>query len=87
MRPGDPPVSDFSSLVVWLSSIAFINLGGVENPVSGKVEVNLDTARQMIDFLDILRDRTRGNLDPAEARLLDRVFELKILYSRQAAPR
>lgn len=87
MRPGAASRTDFASLVVLLSSTALINLGGAENPVSGKIEVNLDSARQMIDFLDVLRDKTRGNLSPSEAQMLDCVYELKLLYTRQTSSR
>lgn len=44
-------------------------------------EVNLDVARRLIDLLDLLRDRTRGNLKPEEARFLDACLQqLRMRY-------
>ena len=60
------PVS-FSSFMVSLATSAMAHLG--EGPAGG--EVNIELARNSIDLLGILKEKTAGNLDDEEARLLD----------------
>ena len=77
--PGEPSL--FSEFVISLSSSAFISLGQMPNPASGVVEPDLASAASMIDVLEMLKVKTRGNLTPYEAGLLEKiVYELKILY-------
>ena len=76
----------FNSFVVSLASTAFIHLGELADPVTGRSEVSLEGARQMIDILDMLREKTRGNLDSAEAELMNGVlYELKLKYASKAS--
>ena len=85
--PGEPsPTVQFNAFVVSLASTAFIHLGELADPVTGRNETNLDGARQMIDILDMLREKTRGNLDPAETELMNGVlYELKLKYASKAS--
>jgi len=69
----------FVSLVRNLAATAAANLGEMPNPFSGQVEVDLDGARQVIDLLQALQLKTRGNLTADEARLLESLlYDLKI---------
>lgn len=61
---------DFSSFVVSLATQAMMMLGEVPHPESGKRGVNMEAARQTIDILGLLEDKTQGNLTDAEAHLL-----------------
>jgi Domain of unknown function (DUF1844) len=86
-RPREPrdsaalPEINFSAFVISLSTQALVHLGEVPNPVSGKVEHDLSVAKQMIDILGILREKTRGNLDQGEEKLLeDALYDLRIRY-------
>ena len=79
---------DFSSFILSLTSTAFIHLGEMEDPVTHKVQVQLDAARQMIDIIDMLHEKTRGNLDPQEEEFVSGIlFELKMRYSQKAGAR
>lgn len=81
-----PAAVQFNAFVVSLASTAFIHLGEIADPVTGRSEINLDGARQMIDILDMLREKTRGNLDPAETELMNGVlYELKLKYTSKAS--
>jgi len=60
----------FLSLVVSLHGSAWIALGKVANPVSGKVEKDLEAARAHINLLETLKVKTKGNLSPEEDKLL-----------------
>ncbi|HEY3175744.1 MAG TPA: DUF1844 domain-containing protein [Candidatus Polarisedimenticolia bacterium] len=93
VRRGDQPAAEgpleavqFSSFVISLATTAFIQLGEMEDPVTSRKETNLDGARQMIDIIDMLRQKTRGNLDPAEKELIEGIlFELKLRYTEKAS--
>ena len=75
-----PPIN-FSTFVLSLSTSAAMNLGGYQDPVSGHVPRNLPMAKQSIDILGILKDKTKGNLDAEEERLLDSaLYELRMQY-------
>ncbi|MBM4364987.1 MAG: DUF1844 domain-containing protein [Deltaproteobacteria bacterium] len=67
MPAAEPPVT-FSTFIVSLASSALAHLGRAEG-----VDVPEDRALavQTLEVLDLLATKTRGNLDPEEARLLD----------------
>jgi len=69
---------------VFLSSMtiqAMIALGRLENPASGKSDLNLDQARFLIDTMGIIQEKTKGNLDQDETQLLeDSLFNLRMMY-------
>ena len=64
----------FLQLVLGLSQSAMIALGKLMNPITRKVETDLDAARDTIDTLAALEARTRGNLEPDEARVLQQAL-------------
>ena len=77
------PEMDFSSFVIFLASMAQMNLGSIPNPETGKTGVNTVGAKQMIDILDIMKNKTKGNLTVGEDTLLDQVlFNLRMHYVR-----
>ena len=85
-RPPGQPKVEFSSFILSLASTAFIQLGELEDPATHKVEMNLEGASQMIEILDMLHDRTRGNLDPQEEEFLSGIlYELKLKYAQKAS--
>ncbi len=78
-EPGTPSI--FSEFVLSLASSCFMSLGQIPSPVTGQGEVDLEGAGSMIDILQMLQVKTRGNLDPQERELLERtLFQLKMLY-------
>ncbi|UCE84913.1 MAG: DUF1844 domain-containing protein [Deltaproteobacteria bacterium] len=76
------PAVDFSTFLVSMSTSALYNLGLVADPSTGKRgEVDLTAARHTIDLLEVLKEKTRGNLEEAETRLLDSLlFELRMRF-------
>ncbi|MCC6502927.1 MAG: DUF1844 domain-containing protein [Deltaproteobacteria bacterium] len=77
---GLPPL-DFSTFILSLSSSVLMNLGLVENPMTGKTEKEPAVARQTIDLLTLLKEKTAGNLSEEEGKLLDNVLhELRLWY-------
>ena len=75
------PEINFSTFVISLSTQALMNLGEIPNPLGGKVESDIPVAKQMIDILGMLREKTRGNLNAGEERLMeDILFDLRMKY-------
>ena len=71
----------FDLLVRSLANQAAMLLTGMPDPASGQTFVDIDGAREVIDMLDVLREKTRGNLAPEEDRLLaDMLGQLKFSY-------
>lgn len=65
------PRVDFASLVVSFATSALYHLGQVADPETGKpAPVDLGLAQQTIDTLEVLQEKTRGNLTPEEEELL-----------------
>jgi hypothetical protein len=72
----------FTQFVVSLASSAAIHFGDVPDP-SGQMlkKPNLEGARQMIDILTLLEEKTRGNLTAAERQVLDQIlYELRLRF-------
>lgn len=82
----DLPPLDFSTFVLSLSTSVLMNLGVVENPITKQKEKEPAVAKQTIDLLDLLKEKTQGNLTGEEARLLDDVLaELRLWYVKVVA--
>ncbi len=79
-----PPL-EFGSIVVLLYLPALVQLGIVADPSTGKPTENLPLAKRNIDLLDLLRDKTKGNLDEEEGKALgDALSQLKLVYLEKA---
>lgn len=72
---------DFSTFILSLSTSVLMNLGLVENPVTGKTEKEPAVARQTIELITLLKEKTKGNLSDEESKLMDNVLhELRLWY-------
>lgn len=83
--PGAPlPEINFGTFVFSLNSSALVHLGAIEDPASGKREKDLPLAKQTIDILGMLEQKTRGNLTDDEAHLLKNILhDLRLMYVRE----
>ncbi len=63
--------STFSQLVVMIATSALQQLGQVPDPSGQRGEIHLDGAQGMIDVLDALKEKTQGNLDEGETKMLN----------------
>ena len=61
---------DFSTFIMSLTSSAFYHLGDIADPETGKTETNLPAVQQTIDMLIMLKEKTQGNLNEEEGKLL-----------------
>jgi len=83
--PGPGAEITFASFVLSLSTQALVHLGEIADPVDGSTHVSLDGARQIIDILALLGEKTVGNLDPAEGALLESaLYDLRMRYVDRA---
>ncbi|MEJ2010420.1 MAG: DUF1844 domain-containing protein [Acidobacteriota bacterium] len=79
---GIPEESDrFAMLVSYLSTTAMFQLGLLPGPGGEYIPADLANGRRTIDLLEVLQEKTRGNLTPQEAKLLDEViYELRMTF-------
>ena len=80
----------FIELVMMQAQQAAMFLGHVPNPQTGKPEVNLEFARMFIDQIEMLQEKTRGNLGNEETQMLSSVLsDLRLAFlqaSKNPAP-
>ena len=75
----------FIELVMMNAQQAALCLGQMAHPSTGKAEVNLDAARMFIDHLEIIKEKTRGNLNKDEEKILTSVLsELQLAFVQVA---
>jgi hypothetical protein len=75
------PAIDFVTFILSLSTNAMVSLGLLPRPESGDKKRDLPLARQTIDILALLQEKTRGNLSGEEERILDSVlYDLRMTY-------
>jgi uncharacterized protein DUF1844 len=86
----DEPLSDdfseegpsgFGMLVSYLSTTAMFQLGMLPGPAGERIPVDLVNAHMTIDLLEVLQEKTQGNLTPDEAKMLEDVlYELRMTF-------
>ena len=86
MTPEAAPARvDFTTFVLSLGSSALVHLGDMSHPEAGQVAENLALARQTIDILAMLEEKTRGNLTDEEARFLrDLLADLRLRFVQRS---
>tara|TARA_B100000945_G_scaffold139952_1_gene112086 strand:+ start:49 stop:324 length:276 start_codon:yes stop_codon:yes gene_type:complete len=74
-------IMDFSNIVLSYAVNATIHLGLAPDPSTGKIETDLNRAKDLIDILDTLKQKTTGNLTDSESKVIDETLSnLKMLY-------
>jgi len=77
----EEPTIDFASFVLSLATSAMMHMGEIPDPVTGRPVESLPAARQTIDVLYILKEKTKGNLTADEQRLMDSLlYELRLKF-------
>jgi hypothetical protein len=81
------PAIDFFTFVFSLGSSAFVHLGDAPHPETGQaLPPDLPLAQQTIDLLDMLREKTRGNLTAEEEKFLENLLmDLRLRYVSKAS--
>jgi len=80
------PEISFLNFILSLSTTVMFHFGDFPDPVSRETQKNLPAAKQTIDILSMLKDKTKGNLDDHEKSLLNEIlFELKMRYVKETS--
>jgi hypothetical protein len=75
------PEVNFSSLILSLSSTAFLHLGEIPDPTTGEKTKDLALAKHVIDTIGMLKEKTEGNLTKEEKQLIDNILtDLRLRY-------
>ena len=82
--PFQLPQINFATFVASLMQSALLQLGAVEDPTSGTKNKNLPMAKQTIDILSMLQEKTAGNLSTEEDNLLKNIlYDLRLMYVKE----
>lgn len=77
-----PPV-EFTTFIGNLASTAFAYMGGIQDPETKKPIVQLDLAKHNIDIIEMLQEKTKGNLTSPEKNFLENMlYNLRMSYVR-----
>ena len=72
---------NFASFLLSLATTGMVHLGEIPEPPTGQTLENLEAARQMIDILGILKEKTEGNLTPEESQLMENMlYEMRMRF-------
>ena len=89
METPDSGIS-FAQFILSLGTTAAVHFGDLPDPATGeKGDADLAAASQMIELIAMLQEKTRGNLEPAEAKLVeDLLYDLRMRFVQaQQQPR
>ncbi|MDM8516977.1 DUF1844 domain-containing protein [Desulfobacterales bacterium HSG16] len=78
------PAINFATFIVSLNSSAYAHMGMLEAEL-GKTSMNLPLAKQVIDIIAMLEEKTKGNLTSDEETMLESIlYDLRIKYVKQS---
>jgi hypothetical protein len=78
------PEINFPTFIFSLNSSALVHLGIIEDPATGQPSKNLPMAKQTIDILGMIEEKTKGNLTNDEASMLKHIlYELRMIYVKE----
>ena len=78
------PEINFATFIASLNASALVNLGAIADPATGKMEKNLAIAKQTIDIMSMLQEKTKGNLATDEESILKSIlYDLRLMYVRE----
>jgi hypothetical protein len=79
------PEINFSTFIFSLNTSALLHLGEIPDPATGKQKEDLAMAKQTIDLIAMLQEKTRGNLAPDEENLVKHIlYDLRLRYVQKA---
>ena len=82
--PPPLPEMNFATFVASLNASALLQLGAIEDPTTSTKSKTLPMAKQTIDILSMLQDKTVGNLSEEEGNLLKNVlYDLRMMYVKE----
>jgi len=80
-----PPKANFAFFISTLAMETLLALGDMENPITKKKSVNLTQAQYLIDTIDMLKSKAKGNLTAEEETFIEGILpDLKLRYVNKA---
>ncbi len=84
-QEGPLPQIDFNNFILSLSTSVLIQLGEIQDPFTQKSAKNLPLAKQTIDLIGMLKEKTKGNLSAEEEKVVDFIlYDLRMRYVKAA---
>lgn len=81
MTQNSSPEINFETFILSVGTAAMMALGEIENPMTKKKEVDIESAKQNIRILEILAEKTKGNLEDREEKMLQGVvYEVRMKF-------
>ena len=78
------PEINFATFVASLNASVLLQLGAIEDPTAGTKDKNLPMAKQTIDILSMMQEKTVGNLSEEEENLLKNIlYDLRLMYVKE----
>lgn len=78
------PEINFATFIFSLNHSVLVHLGVMDDPSTGKKARNLPIAKQTIDILGMLEEKTQGNLAEDEAKMLKSIlYDLRMIYIKE----
>jgi hypothetical protein len=85
VQQGPLPEIDFTNFILSLSTSALIQLGEIQDPFTQNFAKNLPLAKQTIDLIGMLKEKTKGNLSADEEKVIEYVlYDLRMRYVKAA---
>jgi hypothetical protein len=79
------PEINFTNFIFSLTTSALIQLGEIQDPLTQKSDKNLPLAKQTIDLIGMLKEKTKGNLIPEEEKFIENIlYDLRMRYVKAA---
>jgi len=79
--PYEDESTGFETLVSYLSTTAMFQLGLIPGPSGERIPADMPNAKRTVDLLEVLQEKTKGNLSASESRLLqDVLYELRMSF-------
>lgn len=80
------PQMTFATFIISLNHSALVHLGMVEDPSSGTKAKNLELAKQTIDIIAMLEEKTKGNLAKEESEMIQSLlYDLRMVYVKETS--
>ncbi|MCF8067825.1 MAG: DUF1844 domain-containing protein [Desulfobacterales bacterium] len=78
------PAINFATFIMSLNASALLHLGALADPETGEKSKNLPLAKQTIEIMNMLEEKTKGNLTDEEAQILkNMLYDLRIIYVKE----
>jgi len=84
-KTGSMPGVDFNTFIMSLNASALYNLGMIADPGTGQKNKNTAMAKQTIDIIAMLKEKTKGNLEEEEKNLIENILhDLRLMYVKES---